>query len=887
MSVTPIINYNSTPVEEEKEIIISSNGNFPAGPKGDIGPTGPTGPTGTSISMGEVRTNITAYDKIVSITTGEQIEIDNTQKYRQCLIQDLQTQIFPEQDFHGYGKPWIAGKGKNLYDKDSYPLTPSQYINRLDGTVGYLQNFAASGFIRIDEFLQEGDIITLSPLPQDLLPGLAFYDNGYNFISGAKGQAVTVPQNAIYLRFTVNNEYADGYGVQIEKGNIATDYEPYSNICPFTPVDIVTLQVNDSINSRVYEIDFHNYGGFINYTHGIMRIAKYYPNYNGEELNGEWVSSYEEYSEDTQPTIGAEVLDFGNIISTTTFSAIEFPLTNNITIFDTSNGIIEIQYEENIKPTSGVTTSIDENGIVDFDFDFSFPIIRGVTGPEGPIGVTGPQGIQGIVGPTGPTGQGFSIYKTYESIIDMWQDIENVPAGSFTLIASNIEDEDNAKLYVKSNNNEFVFLTDMSGAQGIKGDIGPTGVQGNTGPIGPTGEQGVTGPIGPTGIQGEIGNTGPQGQIGPTGIAAGFGEPLISTATLSPNEEVIVSVTTSGEDTEKIFHFFFGIPKGKQGETGPVGETGPQGLQGIQGEIGPTGPQGIQGFQGIQGERGETGSIGPTGATGSAAGFGIPTAVISTLSPDDEPTVSILTSGSDNEKIFNFEFGIPRGITGPTGPQGIQGIIGPTGEQGIQGNIGPTGPQGIQGITGDKGSTGEKGDTGNGIVSFVETSTSGLIHTYTITYTNGQITEFQIADGEQGDIGPTGITGPQGVTGPQGEQGITGPMGETGASGGFGNITASITTLEPNQQSSISVTTSGDNSAKNIDFSFGIPKGEQGNGINNVQKLSTSDIIDTYRINFSDGSHFDYEITNGRSLYLNFEVSTTTGELYVDFLGEE
>ena len=143
MSVTPIINYNSTPVEENKQIIITTNGNFPAGPKGNTGPTGPTGPTGTSISMGEVRTNITAYDKIVSITTGEQIEIDNTQKYRQCLIQVLQTQIFPEQDFHGYTKPWMAGKGKNLYDKDSYPLTPSQYINRLDGTVGYLQNFAA------------------------------------------------------------------------------------------------------------------------------------------------------------------------------------------------------------------------------------------------------------------------------------------------------------------------------------------------------------------------------------------------------------------------------------------------------------------------------------------------------------------------------------------------------------------------------------------------------------------------------------------------------------------------------------------------------------------------------------------------------------------------
>jgi len=165
------------------------------------------------------------------------------------------------------------------------------------------------------------------------------------------------------------------------------------------------------------------------------------------------------------------------------------------------------------------------------------------------------------------------------------------------------------------------------------------------------------------------------------------------------------------------------------------------------------------------------------GATGLTARIGTPTAIISTLLPDDEPTVSISTSGSDIEKIFNFEFGIPRGITGPTGPQGI---IGPTGEQGIQGITGPIGPQGIQGITGDKGPTGEKGDTGNGISSLVETSTSGLIHTYTITYTNGQITEFQVIDGEQGDIGPTGIVGPTGSIG---------PTGNTGATGATGNIT--------------------------------------------------------------------------------------------------
>lgn len=57
--------------------------------------------------------------------------------------------------------------------------------------------------------------------------------------------------------------------------------------------------------------------------------------------------------------------------------------------------------------------------------------------------------------------------------------------------------------------------------------------------------------------------------------------------------------------------------------------------------------------------------------------------------------------------------------------------------------------------------------------------------------------------------------------------------------------------------------------------------------IQNVEKISTSDLVDTYRMTFADGGYYDYNVTNGRSLYLNFEVSTTTGDLYVDFLGDE
>ena len=79
-----------------------------------------------------------------------------------------------------------------------------------------------------------------------------------------------------------------------------------------------------------------------------------------------------------------------------------------------------------------------------------------------------------------------------------------VKFGDFVIIASNVEDPDNAKLYVKTSNG-FNFITDMSGATGIQGPKGDTGETGPAGPQGPQGVQGIQGP------QGEKGETGPAG----------------------------------------------------------------------------------------------------------------------------------------------------------------------------------------------------------------------------------------------------------------------------------------------------------------------------------------------------------------------------------------
>ena len=45
------------------------------------------------------------------------------------------------------------------------------------------------------------------------------------------------------------------------------------------------------------------------------------------------------------------------------------------------------------------------------------------------------------------------------------------------------------------------------------------------------------------------------------------------------------------------------------------------------------------------------------------------------------------------------------------------------------------------------------------------------------------------------------------------------------------------------------------------------PRGIQGNGIARIEKTSTSGIVDTYTIYFTDGNTFNYEIVNGIVYY--------------------
>lgn len=232
----------------------------------------------------------------------------------------------------------------------------------------------------------------------------------------------------------------------------------------------------------------------------------------------------------------------------------------------------------------------------------------------------------------GARGEAFKVDKTYPSVAKMNSSYANdgLPLGAFVIIdTGNVDDEENARLYYKGDS-QYVFLTDLSGAQGIKGDKGEQGQKGDTGEKGATGEKGET------------------------GAAAGFGTPTASAELLPTGSNPTVKVTATGEDTEKVFTFVFGIPQGAKGDTGAQGE---------------------QGEKGATGDKGETGAKGDTGA---AAGFGTPKASASVLAAGSTPTVSVVASGDATAKVFTFEFGIPKGDKGEAGAPGETGADGKT-----------------------------------------------------------------------------------------------------------------------------------------------------------------------------------------------------------------
>ena len=196
-------------------------------------------------AYGEDITVETAQGVIATFTTGV---IDN--------LVGLKTTFEPKQDLHGYPSPWPAGGGKNKFDYSQ--ATSTAFSNNTGVFTNVIADTRENFSFQIQAF--NVDTLVTQTLPMTITS------------TGRHSQTITIDQPITRLTIKHNGSQQDiriyypfttlgtftisidvlGYNptvigglsfknVQIEAGSVATDYEPYSNICEIEGIDSITF----------------------------------------------------------------------------------------------------------------------------------------------------------------------------------------------------------------------------------------------------------------------------------------------------------------------------------------------------------------------------------------------------------------------------------------------------------------------------------------------------------------------------------------------------------------------------------------------------------------------------------------------------------------------
>lgn len=115
-------------------------------------------------------------------------------------------------------EPYVEGEpGKNLFDKGN--VTAGYYVAYWDGTLAASAGYNASDFIPVTP----GTSYTVSGTPEQY----ALYDANKNYTTGGASSILlgVIPSGSVYIRLTVKD--AELNSTQLEKGSVATGYEPF------------------------------------------------------------------------------------------------------------------------------------------------------------------------------------------------------------------------------------------------------------------------------------------------------------------------------------------------------------------------------------------------------------------------------------------------------------------------------------------------------------------------------------------------------------------------------------------------------------------------------------------------------------------------------------
>jgi hypothetical protein len=263
-----------------------------------------------------------------------------------------------------------------------------------------------------------------------------------------------------------------------------------------------------------------------------------------------------------------------------------------------------------------------------------------------------------------------------------------------------------------------------------------------------------------------------------------------------------------------------------------------------------------QTYGAIMSGEGKAGPIGPQGKDGKAA-----TIRIGNVTTGESNTEAVVKNvGSDTDAVLDFV--LPKGDTGNSGKDGNDGLAATvsvgtvtTGDEGAKASVVNVGNEtnAVLNFVIPKGNTGEagaRGETGNGVKDVKLIEQNGKNKKYRMTFTDGTYYDYQVLDGADGKEGASGKA-------------------------------ATVDVGQVTNGTNASVKNSG--TSTNAVFDFVLPQGpkgnpgptgEAGNGIVNIELVSTNGKLKTYRINFTDGTHFDYQVRDG-----NDGAGTGTGDM--------
>ena len=161
--------------------------------------------------------------------------------------------IEPVQDLHGYDNPWVGGSGKNKCDLSAFTHTG---VVDDEGGETTLNNRLFSVHIPVKSGTTYTLSLTGSKNGENIYANrIIYFDSNDTFIKRytptpqIQTVSFTTLSNAKHIQIDLRTasllgiEITDISKIQVEEGDSATAYEPYSNICPISGWDDTNVTV--------------------------------------------------------------------------------------------------------------------------------------------------------------------------------------------------------------------------------------------------------------------------------------------------------------------------------------------------------------------------------------------------------------------------------------------------------------------------------------------------------------------------------------------------------------------------------------------------------------------------------------------------------------------